>query len=225
MLYSDRSRGSAAAMNILKIPLGFGSVSGTPDKANGHFYLTVNPAPEGGGMDAQAHKTLLFDVDAVSGGVNEIGSIDADGYDFVLHEGVARYAVGGDNNLKEHVYYRATANDDWKELPSSVIGKQFFPQALTPDGKKLYSLGNPSGGPDEFAISNLDGTDRKVLASNARMSISRIFWSPAPHQPFAAVAYEGKPVITYLDESKYAKALAASEQIVRRPLRYFRRHK
>src|SRR6185437_6989256 len=37
MLYSDRSRSSAAAMNILKIPIGFGSISGIPDKANGHF--------------------------------------------------------------------------------------------------------------------------------------------------------------------------------------------
>ncbi len=52
VLYSDRARGTLGAQqNILKIPIGFGSISGTPDKANGHFYLTVNPAPESGGTD------------------------------------------------------------------------------------------------------------------------------------------------------------------------------
>ena len=46
VLYSDRSRSSIGAMaNILKIPVGFGTISGTPDKTNGHFYLTVNLPP------------------------------------------------------------------------------------------------------------------------------------------------------------------------------------
>ena len=37
MLYSDRSRSGAASMNILKMPIGFGTISGAPDKADGHF--------------------------------------------------------------------------------------------------------------------------------------------------------------------------------------------
>ncbi|TLY48999.1 MAG: S9 family peptidase, partial [Gammaproteobacteria bacterium] len=209
MLYSDRSRGSTGATNILKIPIGFGSIAGTPDKSNGHFYLNVNPAPERGGTDAQANRTLLFDVDAVSGNVTEIASINADGYDFVVHDGVARYAFGGDNNLKEHAYYRAGADKDWVELPSSVVGRHFTPRAISPDGKKLYSVGNPSGGPDELAISNLNGSDRKILASNPRASITRVYWTPAPHTPYAAAAPDGKGVITYLDDSKQAKALKA----------------
>jgi dipeptidyl aminopeptidase/acylaminoacyl peptidase len=209
MLYSDRSRGSTGSTNILKIPIGFGSIAGAPDKANGHFYLNVGPAAERGGTDAQANRTLLFDVDAVSGNVKEMASIKADGYDFVVHNGVARYAYGQDNYLKDHVYYRANADQDWTELSASAIGKHFVPQELTPDGKKLYSLGNPTGGPDELAISNLDGSDRKVLASNPRMNISRVLWTPAPFEPYAAVAYEGKPVVTYLGDSKYAKALKA----------------
>src|SRR5579863_233544 len=210
LLYSDTSRSSAAgAQNILRIPIGFGQISGRPDKADGHFYLTVYPAPERGGSDAQANKTLIFNVDALNGNVKEIGSINADGYNFVVHDGVVRYAYGMDNNLKDHVYYRASADQDWAELPASVIGKRFVPQAITPDGKNLYSVGNLSGGPDELAISNLDGSERKVLASNPRMSISQVFWTPAPRQPYAAVADEGKPVITYLDDGKYATALKA----------------
>ena len=210
LLYSDTSRSSTAGTrNILSIPIGFGTISGRPDTANGHFYLTVYPAPERGGADAQSNKTLIFDIDSLSGNVREIGSINADGYNFVVHDGVARYAYGMDNNLKDHAYYRAGADADWTELPTSMIGRQFVPQALSPDGRKVYSLGNPSGGPNELAISNLDGTDRKVLASNPRMSISEISWTPAPYMPYAAVAYEGKPVITYLDDSKYAQALKA----------------
>ena len=48
LLYSDSSRSSITAMtNILKIPVGFGAISGMPDQANGHFYLTVYPARKG----------------------------------------------------------------------------------------------------------------------------------------------------------------------------------
>jgi len=209
LLYSDSARGATGSANILKLPIGFGTISGTPDKTNGHFYLTVNPAAERGGSDAQAHRTLMFDVNAITGGVNEMASIDEDGFDFVLHEGVVRYAYGTDNNLKDHVFYRASADKPWAELKREVIGKEFTPTALSADGKKVYSYGNLSGGPNEFAISNLDGTERKVLASNPRMSITGVSWSPAPHEPYAAVALECKPVITYLDDSRYAKALKA----------------
>ncbi|HEY2394732.1 MAG TPA: prolyl oligopeptidase family serine peptidase [Rudaea sp.] len=209
MLYSDSSRGATGSVNILKLPIGFGTISGTPDKTNGHFYLTVNPAPERGGTDAQAHRTLMFDVNAINGNVNEMASIDEDGYDFVVHDGVVRYAYGTDNNLKDHVFYRAGADQPWAELKREAIGKEFTPTALSTDGKKVYSYGSISGGPDEFAISNLDGSGRQVLASNPRMSISAVSWSPAPHVPYAAVALEGKPVITYLDGSRYAMALKA----------------
>jgi dipeptidyl aminopeptidase/acylaminoacyl peptidase len=210
LLYSDRSRSSTGAMmNILKLPIGFGSISGMPDKANGHFYLTVNPAAERGGTDAQANRTLIFDVDAGNGNVTELATINANGYDFVLHDGVVRYAYGSDNNLDDHVYYRSSADQKWVELPQSVIGKHFVPLALNADGTKVYSRGSISGGPDEFAISNPDGSERKVLAANPRMNISGIWWTPAPRLPYAVAAFEGKPVLTFLDDSRYAKALKA----------------
>ena len=100
VLYSDSLRGSIGAQrNILKLPPGFGTISGLPDQRNGHFYLTVNPAPEGGGSDAQAHKTLIFDIDALSGSVNEIGgSIRM--VMTVVHDGTVRYAYGQDNDFQ-----------------------------------------------------------------------------------------------------------------------------
>jgi dipeptidyl aminopeptidase/acylaminoacyl peptidase len=208
VLYSDMLRGSMGAQrNILKIPVGFGSISGTPDHANGHFYLSVYPAAEGGGTDAQAHKSMIFDIEALTGSVKELGEIDEDGYQFIVHEGVVRYAFGEDNNLKEHVYYRADSGGHWTELPPAVVGRNFEPLAVSADGSHLYALGNPTGGPNELTISNLDGTDRKVLASDPRVSISRVYWTPAPHEPFAAVASDGKPKITYLADNKYSAIL------------------
>jgi dipeptidyl aminopeptidase/acylaminoacyl peptidase len=210
VLYSDRMRDSIGAQRtILKLPVGFGVISGGPDTPNSHFYLTVYPSPEGGGSDAQAHKTLLFDIDARNGTVKELASIDKDFYRFVVHDGVARYANGEDNDLNDHVFYRAGADQPWTELPVSVIGKRFIPRLLSADGTQVYSLGNPNAGPDEFAISNLDGTGRKVLASNPRTSIDHVFWTPLPHVPYAAVAYEGRPAITYFGDNKYATALKA----------------
>jgi len=208
VLYSDMLRGSMGAQrNILKIPIGFGSITGAPDHANGHFYLSVYPAPEGGGTDAQAHKSMIFDIEASTGSVKELGEIDEDGYQFIVHDGAVRYAFGEDNNLKEHLYYRAEASGHWMELPVAVIGRHFEPLAISADGAHLYGLGNPTGGPDELTISNLDGTNRKVLASDPRVSISSVYWTPAPHEPFAAVAFDGKPEITYLADNKYATIL------------------
>lgn len=199
VLYSDRARNSISAMtNMLKIPRGFGRISGLPKTPNGHFYLTVNP---------RGHRTMVFDIDARSGNVNQIGEIHHGGYDFVVYDGVARYASGTDNDLKDHTYYRAGPKQDWVELPRSVVGKQFSPMRLTADGKQLYSMGNLTGGPDQFAISNLDGTNRRVLASNPRVSVAGVKWTPAPRTPYAAIFNEGKPTITYLEDNKYATAL------------------
>jgi len=209
LLYSLRARGGTEAMNILKIPIGFGTISGGPDKANGHFYLTVYPAAERGGTDAEAHKTLIFDVDAISGSVKDLGAIDEDGYAFLVHNGVVRYAWGQDNNLKDHVYYRAAADKNWTELPQSVVGKQFRPEAISADGSQLYSVGNPDGGPAQFAVSQLDGSARKVLASNPRVSVARVFWTPVSHTPYAVAFEDGRTSIDYLNDSHYAQALKA----------------
>ncbi|HET8942842.1 MAG TPA: prolyl oligopeptidase family serine peptidase, partial [Rudaea sp.] len=208
LLYSDRARSSIGAMtNMLKIPQGFGSISGMPEKANGHFYMTVYPSPRRGGSDAQAHRTLIFDIDASSGNVKQIGEIDRNGYDFLVHNGVVRYASGTDNQMEDHTFYRAGPDEKWTELPRSVLGKQFSPYFISNDGTKLYSIGNPTGGPNQFAISNLDGTDRKVLASNPRSSVGRVLWTPVPHEPYAVIINDGKPQITYLKDGKYATAL------------------
>lgn len=213
LLYSDRARSSIGAMtNMLKIPQGFGSISGMPEKANGHFYMTVYPAPRRGGSDAQAHRTLIFDIDASSGNVKQIGEIDRNGYDFLVHKGVVRYASGTDNQMQDHTFYRAGPDEKWTELPRSVLGKQFSPYLISNDGTKLYSMGNPTGGPNQFAISNLDGTDRKVLASNPRSNVSRVLWTPVPHEPYAVVINDGKPQITYLKDGKYAIALKSLNQ-------------
>ena len=209
VLFSDTLRGAMGARNILKIPVGFGTISGRPDHANGHFYLTVYPSPEGGGSDAQAHRTLVYDIEAVSGSVKQLGEIDEDGYQFVINDGVVRYAYGYDNALKEHVYYRSGPDDRWNELARTVVGASFEPRRISADGTHLYSIGNPNGGPDAFVVSNLDGTDAKVLASNPRVSVTGVFWTPSPHMPYAVIFDDGKPVIDYLDDDRYAAVIKA----------------
>jgi dipeptidyl aminopeptidase/acylaminoacyl peptidase len=209
VLYSDRLRDAQTARNILKIPYGFGSISGKPDHANGHFYLTIYPFPEGGGSDAQAHSTQIYDIEAVTGSVKKIGEIGEDGYQFVVHDGVVRYAYGDDNDLKLHVFYRSGPEDHWNELPRSVVGASFAPQAISADGKHLYFIGSMNGGPDAFLISNLDGTDQKVLASNPRVSVGNVAWTPAPHVPYAVAFEDGKPTATYIDDDRYANAVKA----------------
>ncbi len=158
-----------AARNILKIPLGFGTISGKPEHANGHFYLTVYPFPEGGGSDAQAHSTQIYDIEAVTGSVKKIGDIDEDGYQFVIHDGVVRYAYGEDNNLKEHVYYRSGPDDHWNELARAVVGASFAPQAISADGTHLYSIASASGGPNAF----VDQQSRWHRPESARVQPAR----------------------------------------------------
>jgi dipeptidyl aminopeptidase/acylaminoacyl peptidase len=46
-----------------------------------------------------------------------------------------------------------------------------------------------------------------VLASNPRVSIGNVIWSAPPIRPVAAIAFAGKPEITYLDDSPLAVAL------------------
>ena len=70
---------------------------------------------------------------------------------------------------------------------------------MSADGNHLYALGNPTGGPNEFTISNLDGTrPQGTGVGSAGRAFQRVFWTPAPHEPFAAVAFDGKPKVTYL---------------------------
>ncbi len=209
VLYSDRLRDSNTARNILKIPIGFGGISGKPDHANGHFYLTIYPFPDGGGSDAQAHSTQIYDIEAVTGSVKKIGEIGEDGYQFVVNDGVVRYAYGYDNDLKEHVFYRSGADDHWTELARNVVGASFAPQAISADGKHLYSIASTNGGPDAFVISNLDGTDQKILASNPRVSVANVAWTPAPHVPYAVAFDDGKPTATFIDDNRYASVVKA----------------
>ncbi len=209
VLYSDTQRNAMFAPNVLKIPIGFGTIAGRPEHANGHFYLNVHPFPETGGDDAQAHRTQIYDINAVAGSVKLIGEIGQDDYEFVIHDGVARYAYGYDNALKEHVYYRAGPDDHWTELPHAVVGAWLMPNRISNDGQHLYSIGNPNGGPDAFMMSNLDGTDSHVLASNPRVSVAGVFWTPSPREPYAALFEEGKPTFDYLADDRYATVIKA----------------
>lgn len=213
-LYSPRVRyntsgaiDTSAAMKMMALPGGFAFIEGLPDARNGHFYMTLQPWNDRDNNAVEAYRTLIYDVDASSGAMKEIGEIGVDGMEFVVHEGVARYAYGYDSSYRYVVYYRAGAEQPWTQLPASVTGKFMRPLRISDDGTRLYALQSLRGGPNQLVVSNLDGSGREVLAADPRVDIAGVYWTPAPRKPYAAVALDGRPVLAYLDDDRYAAAL------------------
>lgn len=213
VLYSWRVRDTKGAnMNILGMVRGAGFIAGTPHPLNGHVYINVSPFrtyASSGSRDSG--QTLIYAVETSSGHPRLIGRIDEAGMTFVLHDEVARFAYGSnqDDPYRIDVYSRDGADAPWKQLPASVTGKRLVPLHISTDGKHLYALYSADGGPDQLVLSNLDGSDRKVLASDEFASVADVLWTPYPYQPYAVVFDTGKPRIKYLDDSIYSQVSQA----------------
>lgn len=213
-IYSARLRGSQTGtmlskMSMMNLPAGFAAIGGRPDTPNAHFYMVLYPYNTSRSTSLEAYNSQIYDVDTISGAAKLIGEISLDGIEFVVHDGVARYAYGTTDKNENVVYYRDAEAKEWTKLDAAKIGKSFTPLRLSADGSKVYSLSNPDGGPNAFAISRLDGSAREVLASNPRVSMSALTWTPPPRQPIAALAFDGRPAFTYLSDNVHAKALKA----------------
>lgn len=210
-LYSLQRRGGAwAGVNLLNIPRGSPSIAGLPTKPDGHFYLNLQIFPEGSnGTDWDSAKTELFDVDATSGFAREIGEISHGSMSLIPHDGVARIASGSDDHMETEVF---TSSDGkhWSKLPASVTGKYFQPLAISADGKHLYASASTDGGPNELVECDLDGTHRKVLASDPFASVSDVLFEPLTNVPYAAIfTAQGRPAIKYIGDGVYAQTLQA----------------
>jgi dipeptidyl aminopeptidase/acylaminoacyl peptidase len=216
VLYSWRVRDTKGAnMNVLGMVRGAGFIAGTPHQLNGHVYISVSPfRTHASSGTRDSGQSLIYDVETTSGYPRLMGEIDEAGMTFVLHDDVARFAYGSnqDDPYRIDVYGRENADAPWKPLPSSITGKRLVPMHISADGKHLYSLYSANGGPDQLVISNLDGSDRKVLASDDFASASGVLWTPYPYQPYAVVFGAGKPHIKYLDDGVYAQISQALAQ-------------
>lgn len=209
VLYSWRVRDTRGAnMNILGMVRGAGFIAGTPNQLNGHIYINVSPFRTHASSGAHDFgRTLLYDVETVSGHPRLIGQIDEADMTFVLLDDVTRFAYGSnqDDPYRIDVYSRDNADAPWKQLPASVTGKRLVPLHISSDGKHLYSLYSADGGPDQLVMSKLDGSDRKVLASDDFASVAEVLWTPFPYRPYGVVFGTGKPRIKYLDDSIYSQ--------------------
>ncbi|HEY8586594.1 MAG TPA: prolyl oligopeptidase family serine peptidase [Rhodanobacter sp.] len=213
VLYSWRVRDTKGAnMNILGMVRGLGFIAGTPHPLNGHVYINVNPIrtyASSGNRDSG--RTLIYDVDSDSGHPRLIGQIDEAEMNFVVHDNVARFAYGNnqDDPNRIDVYTRDGATDTWRKLPPEVTGKRLVPLQMSADGALLYALHSADGGPDTLTVSALDGSHRKVLASDDFAAVAQVLWSPAPRVPYAVVFNTEKPRIQYLNDGVYARITQA----------------
>jgi dipeptidyl aminopeptidase/acylaminoacyl peptidase len=210
-LYSSRERGTVGSgIHSMDMPRGAASIAGLPHPRNGHIYLHLSRWPERQITDDwSAVRSEVYDVDSSNGKATLVGGIDKGGMNFVLHDGVARYAYGLADAHTMEVYARADASKPWHKLDAATTGRELTPLRMSRDGSKLWSLYSADGGPEALVVSNPDGSDRKVLASDAFAAVDNVLWDEVSGAPYAAIFGAGRPHIAYLNQSVPAQVLKA----------------
>ena len=194
ILYSFEARGSGANSAMLRMPYGYPEVVGIPSSYNGHLYLQIAPTPaNANGQSSDTYRTLLFDVDTVSGYPVEIASIDQGDMRFVVADGKPWYAEGVNDNNDPVVYRTTDAGKTWSLMPAGVVGKGWSPLALSPDREHVYALDGADGGPARLVEARLDGSEARVLAGDPLFSVGAVRFTPEPRQPYAALIEGGRP--------------------------------
>ena len=211
-LYSSTEHrgGLFGNVNSLDIPRGFATIVGRPLQPNGHFFLDLSRVRVGGTTANiwQYGKSDLYDVDSSTGHAMLAGEIEHGGMSLLPYDGVARIAAGEDTDMKA-VAFSSTDGKTWKPLPDTV-GKSFDPLGISRDGKHLYALSSLDGGPNQLIECDLDGGNRKVLASDSFSSVTDVMWNPESRTPIAAVfAAGGKPKVQYISDGVYAQIMQA----------------
>jgi dienelactone hydrolase len=169
---------------------GWGTIDGTPEKNNGHFYMAAQPWDND-------HVSHLYDVDAVKNTRHLIGDIDVGDMSFMVGaDGQAHYAFGTNSDFERVVYYRGQGNG-WTKLSNTEV---FSPITYTPDHAGVYANWSPDGGPAQLIRQTEAGGERTVLAKDSFSSMLTAMWTPTPQQPFMAAAATGIPKPIYIDK-------------------------
>ncbi|WP_229238204.1 alpha/beta hydrolase family protein [Dyella amyloliquefaciens] len=184
---------------------GWGFVEGTPEQANGHFYMAEETWSNRG-------KYSLYDVDAVKNSRRLIGEIGVTGMDFMIGaDGTAHFAYGTDDDYEHQVFHKE--GNGWAAMSPAQVGYTFVPLTYTPDKQRIYARFNAGLGPSTLVEQDETGGDRKVLAKEDFGSVGYIQWTPRPSQPFATSPATGIPTVSYIDPnlptSKLHMALSA----------------
>lgn len=152
-----------------------------------------------------ATTSRLYDIDSVNASRKLAAEFSQPGFSFLMQEdGKPRFVYGSDQNAFLSVYRRDDATGQWLELPKEDRSN-LQPLRIATTNDSLVASLSVKGGPRALVRQGLDGSDRKVLASDPRGSIDLIEWAPRHGQPFAAATSVGKPAFRYLDESAEAK--------------------
>lgn len=203
-LYSVADRGNS--IHSQDMPAGWATIAGLPEPRNGHLYVNVRPFPTGNMTLYDADKSYIFDVDSANGKAVQMGRINKGDMGFVVHDGIARLAYGSaDGGMTSEVYARAGNDDPWHQLSAKVTGSELQPLRISADGQRLWSLFSADGGPLALVSSKLDGSERKILASDASFSVHGGLWAPQDGGPYAAMIGGGRPRFIYLDDSMLAQ--------------------
>jgi len=172
---------------------GWGFVEGTPEQANGHFYMAAESWSNRG-------KYSLYDVDAVQNTRHLIGEIGVTGMSFMIGaDGVAHFAFGMDDSYEHKVFHKD--GNGWTAMSPAQVGATFSPITYAPDKQHIYARFNAGLGPSVLVEQDETGGDRKVLAKEDFGSVGRIQWTPRPFQPFATSPATGVPKVSYIDPS------------------------
>lgn len=211
MLYSIAARGTpGASFNMMDMDNGNPAVVGPTHEMDGHVFIEVHPFPQNySTQDMLGHRTILYDVDSVSGFPKKVAEIHQSQADFFVHDDKPLFALAQNNRLEEVVYI-PDGNDGWKQAPAGVFGKSFQPLAVTPDNKGVYAIYSADGGPNELIRCAFDGSDKQVLASNPTFSVNDILWGPHDDRvpfgvTFTATFRDGVPAVDYLDNDRWTQ--------------------
>ena len=211
MLYSIAARGTpGASFNMMDMVNGNPTVVGPTREMNGHVFIELHPFPMNVSQhDESAHRTILYDLDSVSGYPKQIAEIDKGQAGFFVHDDKPLLAISHDRQLNE-VVYLPDGHGGWKPAPAGAFGKVFEPLEVTPGGKGLYALYSATGGPATLIRCAFDGSGKQVLASNEFGSVNRILWSPRDHRvpigvTFTATFSNGVPAVDYLSNDRWAQ--------------------
>ena len=178
---------------------GFGFIVGMPPKADGSFYLGVQPWGD-------EDRSMVYSVNAEHDTRSLVANMSVANMNFLVNpEGKAAFAFG-DNSDFEYVAYRYVS-DRWTPLDAEQVGQRFSPLAYAPDGQDIYAWWSKDGGPLELIEQNQNGSGRKILAQDSFANIGDLQWTAPPRRPFAAITETGIPQPVFLDASLPAARL------------------
>ncbi|MEO9078921.1 MAG: prolyl oligopeptidase family serine peptidase [Rhodanobacter sp.] len=199
-LYNLADRGNS--IHSQDMPRGAATIADVPEPRNNHIYVDLHPEITGNYTMYDAASSMVYDVDTSSGAATLMGKIDKGDMHFVMHDGVARFAIGSpDAGATITTFTRDDKNQPWHLMPASVIGKLLVPERISTDGSRMWSMYSADGGPEQLVSSKLDGSNRKVLLSDGFASVGGVLWAPHHGAPYAATLGVGRPHFVALDDN------------------------